>query len=341
MKKLNDQTLVMVKSVLEKNAREEKEKSCDADIVGSEIKIKRAKMKVTLKALTSDICSVSYLSKVEHNKIKANNQVLHEICNRLEISKEQLNEMLKSGGTFKELLKAFYEQDLHNIDLIYFKVVELKNYRAQIIKCFYYLAHNNLKEYERISKLILPSLSTLNNYDANHYCLSLMVYYFLSNQIKECAQTLNSLIEVFNSDVEGLIVKEYQIKVASLINSSFTLSYIDDYKSRCAQINYLNGILRAEEIRKTYLNQVIFANLWNKFPQSEVYEFNNINYLLKSMDDSDADIYKNLLAYYTDKESLINNFNNNELSFKSNLDYYLVNYLVTKETYYDKAINYL
>ena len=341
MNQENVQTVNMIKEIINRNVKEEKERLYDANIIGSEIKIKRSKMRVTLKALTSNICSVSYLSKIEHNQIKANHYVLKEICKRLEITKEQLSEMLNSGGTFKELLKAYFENDIDKINLIYEKVKDLRNYRAQIIKCYYFLAHNQLVEFDKICKTILPSLNTLNIYDSNHYCLALMIYYYKTDRIAECATAINSLSNVFSNDIESLILQEYCIYISNRIHSLFSLKLIDDFKDECSKYNYLNKIVDIENLRKQYIACSSFDILWKKFPLFESFENDEIkNMLNKNYNETNVEFYQILLAYKNDKNEFINKYNK-DFKYQNIFDYYVVQYLNLKETHYDNAISFL
>ena len=92
------------------------------DTIGSEIRLKRNRMNLTLKALTDNTCSVSYLSKIEHNKIEPNMMILRELCGRLKINDEQFEQLLNKITNFSDkdlvgISKEVYDKNIENIIL--------------------------------------------------------------------------------------------------------------------------------------------------------------------------------------------------------------------------------
>ncbi|MGG1572347.1 tetratricopeptide repeat protein [Fictibacillus sp. NRS-1165] len=77
-------------------------------IRGEKIKYFREKNKLTQKELTSGICSVPYLSKVENNSIVPSREILILLCKRLNI---EYDELLQSSSTdgIKKMIFDWYE----------------------------------------------------------------------------------------------------------------------------------------------------------------------------------------------------------------------------------------
>lgn len=77
-------------------------------IRGEKIKYFREKNKLTQKELTSGICSVPYLSKVENNSIVPSREILSMLCKKLDIDYEELLQSSSTDG-IKSLLYSWYE----------------------------------------------------------------------------------------------------------------------------------------------------------------------------------------------------------------------------------------
>ncbi|MCK6258664.1 tetratricopeptide repeat protein [Fictibacillus sp. KIGAM418] len=77
-------------------------------IRGEKIKYFREKNKLTQKELTSGICSVPYLSKVENNSIVPSREILILLCKRLNIEYDELLQSSSSNG-IKKMIFNWYE----------------------------------------------------------------------------------------------------------------------------------------------------------------------------------------------------------------------------------------
>ncbi|MDN4072038.1 tetratricopeptide repeat protein [Fictibacillus terranigra] len=77
-------------------------------IRGEKIKYFREKNKLTQKELTSGICSVPYLSKVENNSIVPSREILILLCKRLNIEYDELLQSSSADG-IKKMIFDWYE----------------------------------------------------------------------------------------------------------------------------------------------------------------------------------------------------------------------------------------
>ena len=55
-------------------------------LIGTELKRVRMSQSQTLSSVAGDLCSVSYLCKVEKAQLKPNRYMLNEICKKLNVS---------------------------------------------------------------------------------------------------------------------------------------------------------------------------------------------------------------------------------------------------------------
>lgn len=58
--------------------------------IGEKVHFKRKELGITQEKLCREICSITYLSKLENNKIEAKEDILKMLCKRLDISIEYL-----------------------------------------------------------------------------------------------------------------------------------------------------------------------------------------------------------------------------------------------------------
>ena len=63
-------------------------------VLGAEIRGRRLKVSKTLASTVKEVCSVSYLCKLEKNNIKPNKLVLMELCSRLNLDDNQTKNLL-------------------------------------------------------------------------------------------------------------------------------------------------------------------------------------------------------------------------------------------------------
>ena len=75
--------------------------------IGLEIKHRRERRGLTLEQVAGEICSVSYLSKIENSLIVANHFYLHELCKRVNLTDEEIDKLFSIEKYVEEALDAF------------------------------------------------------------------------------------------------------------------------------------------------------------------------------------------------------------------------------------------
>ena len=63
-------------------------------VVGVEIKNRRIALQRTLLSVSYKICSISYLCKLENNRILGNTLYVREICDRVDLTKDKIDVLL-------------------------------------------------------------------------------------------------------------------------------------------------------------------------------------------------------------------------------------------------------
>lgn len=67
-------------------------------MLGTELKRVRTSQSQTLSSVAGDLCSVSYLCKIEKAQLKPNRYMLNEICKKLNLSEPQVQLLFELHG---------------------------------------------------------------------------------------------------------------------------------------------------------------------------------------------------------------------------------------------------
>lgn len=163
------------------------------EIVGAEIKNRRIKMCLTLDALADGICSLSYLCKIENNKIEPNVFYLRELCNRLELSDKQVDVLLDLRNILEECIDAYANKDYDIIDSYYEKCVCFNNYRADLLKLIYNLVHHNIIEANKIYLDLIQIAGTMREFDFVSFSIFSSILHYYNFRFYESLELLNPL----------------------------------------------------------------------------------------------------------------------------------------------------
>jgi len=123
------------------------------DPLGTELKTKRINKDITLEAAARKICSLSYLSKLENNKIEPNFSILRELCERQNITEDDINKLYESGVEIENALALMIKGKVNEIEE-YLNTLNFENYRIDLIKMIFHLAKKDydlaLVDYEKL-----------------------------------------------------------------------------------------------------------------------------------------------------------------------------------------------
>ncbi len=109
-------------------------------IIGAELKRRRINQSQTLVNL-SNVCSVSYISKIENGKIIPKLHVLKELCEEQGITDEELETLLRVDELIEAAIEALFWGKKDKIGEIYKKVYTFDNYKVNLIKIMYEMTY--------------------------------------------------------------------------------------------------------------------------------------------------------------------------------------------------------
>lgn len=332
---------LVLKTVNLLNKKEESKKSYQ-DVVGTEIRLKRSELNYTLKSLTSEICSISYLSKIENSKIDANVLVLRELCDKLDISDEQLNEIVDSADNAKLMIKAYYLDDIDTLKSLYDSSLSLKNYRSVITKSFYLLKMNDLKAVERNITSIKKAIEVLNDLDAVLFSIMFAIYLYKTNDYSGAFKIVRHL-NFIEDNYYNLITLELHLKLLFNLNDDEFIRKIDMFKELNWKLNVPQKLVEVKEIEERFnLRRKFIFNIKCYFKDKINYKGRLLGLIKRMITIKDNTVvYKYSHSYLNDKDSFLDKYNKDNLYFDNTAESLLIEYYYLSLTNHDKALEHL
>lgn len=236
------------------------------------LKNERLRRKMTLEEASRDICSVSYLCKLENSQIKTNDDYVKALCDRYSISYNTLSEATTINYV-DEVIKDVFLGKENEIELLYEKVENLGfSSNIQIVKCFYYLQKSDFKMFEDGIKALDDIKFTLNETEGVTLIYLVILYNMMKFNYNEAYRYLKllDLVKVSNKKLHYLIL-EASIEIAYYTKNACRLfiSY-DEYE----KIDYVGYPLARKIVTKMIYN----AFICNEYPNDVLDDVNLIDF---------------------------------------------------------------
>ncbi|PLR76887.1 transcriptional regulator [Bacillus sp. V3-13] len=202
---------------------------------GPLIKFYRTQKKLTLKDLAKGICSVSHLSKIEHNSKDANTETIMLLLNRLNISIEEICEQEELIGTLLNELKDkidFYLKD--DAQKLFEQLSGLENiipfssylYKYELIKYRYQLFQRFLAEAEQQREMLKKQTKNFSQYESYLYQSYNALLLILKGQFKKADEAFDQLFTDANPEAAtGELLYHRALVKSSLEQSSYAIHY--------------------------------------------------------------------------------------------------------------------
>ncbi len=297
---------IKVRKELQKKTENELQKY---QYLGAEIKNSRLKMAKTLESMINISKSVSYISKVENNKIIPNKECLEELCDELSINKESLQSMSNFEESLYEAIIAIYNNDTDKITNLYNKYKVFTNVRTDLMKGLYYLHTNNYKELRIVVKNLNKIESNLIISDYIIYVLICIFDLLNKDEILSVYKIIQILKDNDNTNQYILlIIKRIEFK----IKLDFTISSVgSDFKD-----------LFSDYIKTFNKEEAMGLNVLYTERKVEICDHRNLKKLFDSINDNKLKFY---ISLHLNDQSLIEQYFNNDLPDKYLIKYYFLN----------------
>jgi len=152
--------------------------------VGRYIKKKRKEMNVTQDIVSSGICSVSYLSKIENNQISPKGFYVKEIMGKLDIDETCFEKDLNDTLYLNKMLQGIFYLDDELIKTTYeeIKIIE-HNLTINICKLAYNV-YFNIDDDNQYVMMLENLVNNMNDFELKVYLLLASLYYISLEKLK-------------------------------------------------------------------------------------------------------------------------------------------------------------
>ena len=212
------------------------------EIVGTEIKKRRKNRSQTLEALSENVCSLSYLCKIEKNQIEPNKSFLREICSRLELSDDKIDYLFELKETIANIIKAYLVEDYGFVEYAFVSGEGLENYRYDIIKLAYYISKKEIRMADLINSKLMSITTSMSDYDLAIYSIFASILAVLKYDFKEALDDIEYLDPKFIGKEAALLKAILEFKIHFAMNMADTPTYYEIAKKLSFEYGYYSSI---------------------------------------------------------------------------------------------------
>lgn len=171
--------------------------------IGSILKHHRCDMNLTLEEVADGICSVSYLSKVEHSQIVPSKKILPNLIEKLKVEEIDLFE----EETTKWVEKVMTEE-LVPLEILK-QSINKNDYRSKLIKYAFEVLNN--KDYIKAKKYYIDLTTYFSHFSEEEMCFFIFLLIKVSYNSERYADviTLSKELDYFDKNKQVIIQSNY------------------------------------------------------------------------------------------------------------------------------------
>ena len=195
------------------------------NLIGAEIKRRRVSQSQTLSSIAGDVCSVSYLCKVEKNQLKPNRHMLKEICKKLNMDSPKVNLLFQMRDMIVNAAIAYNNKDYETISNYYTKCISFDNYKTQLIEFIYYISQSKIKEASEVSYGLLKLLNVMGDAELNVFIIFYSILLYYEENYMEAVDNLLCTISGEKNETILLLIYKCLFKCYYKLNNPLTVKY--------------------------------------------------------------------------------------------------------------------
>lgn len=169
-------------------------------MLGTELKRVRTSQSQTLSSVAGDLCSVSYLCKIEKAQLKPNRYMLNEICKKLNLSEPQVQLLFELHGLLLKMVEYYYLDDLRGLEEVYKQCNVFDNYRTKLISLIYCISVYKLEEATGISKELFKITNVMRNDELSIFMVFYSILKYYEEEYQETLDNLRSIQSLGEND---------------------------------------------------------------------------------------------------------------------------------------------
>lgn len=195
---------------VEEMKRRGKEDKATYTMIGTELKRVRTSQAQTLSSVAGNLCSVSYLCKVEKAQLKPNRYMLNEICKKLNLDSPKLNLLFELKSILSKAVSYYYHKKFAEIEDLFKSCKVFDNYRSKLLFLIYYIAFYKFTEANEVSNELFKITNVMHEDELSIF----MVFYSILKYYEESyLETLDNLKNLSNH----YSLEDDLAKIASLV----------------------------------------------------------------------------------------------------------------------------
>ena len=194
-------------------------------MVGAEIKRLRLKSNKTLSSIAENLCSVSYVCKIERAQIKPNRHMLGEIFKRLDATDSDVKSLFDLKDFIYDSVKWFYTKNEKKFTETLLKIKDLDNYRTTLFKFIYSIYIKDFAKAHVLIKDIYKIANILTNIEFYIFLFFTSVLNFYEEDYLTVINNLKLIAILDENNILGVMSYYYIFKAYFKMNNSMCLSY--------------------------------------------------------------------------------------------------------------------
>lgn len=227
-------------------------------LIGGEIKNKRRILSKTLESLSDIGTSVSYISKIENNKITPNHTSLLELCEKVNISNEEVEWLTNFHEEIKRTIYCFFFSQFDEIDRIYEKVSNKDIHLYLFIHLFHYHIHHDELNFIQVLNKLRNIVSSLSDQELALFLFLTMIYDYEQESYANCLETIKWFHKLnIKNEYLNVLYNEYEFFI---LLKTYPLNISEKYRSLLFTYTKLNAFYKITILKKKYLETMIMLN---------------------------------------------------------------------------------
>ena len=215
-----------MKTIIQQEIERRKHKDDDVyNLIGAEIKRRRISQSQTLSSVAGDVCSVSYLCKIEKNQLKPNRHMLKEICKKLNMDSPKMNLLFQMRDLVINSVIAYNNENYEDIAKSYLRCKSFDNYKSQLLELIYYISKKKIKEANDVSYNLLKLLNVMGDVELNIFIIFYSILQYYQENYEEAIDNLLCALKAEKNSEIMLLIYKNLFACYYKLNNALTVKY--------------------------------------------------------------------------------------------------------------------
>ena len=325
------------------------EKKENENVVGTEIRTARISNERTLVDVSSDICSPSYLYKIESNQIVPNKVFVSELFEKLGVDSKKIDAIYDSIDVVEDCIRGFFLNDYDLVKSYNNKLEGLKNYRVCLLNFIQSIYQKNFSKAFDEHKKLTKALKSMRDYDLMVFGVFSGIFHYYSGYYDAAKEDLLSVSYFKPEGYLALLIDLYLFYLDLILSKiDAVISYEKFYNkalkvgayNRIEEASYYLGIMLAKYQAKRGFDDILKRINKKKYLNSLkfLYTFYGGNFQASTDEKDVSDFVKALSNTKKNKKYVLQSLDEHQGLVELDYDYYFLEYLMQED---DAKVDYI